>query len=61
MFSLREDLNLETSKLFRIRSSILKEGWQDEIMEKLLGEIYGVMSMVDVGLDTKNKINFQQV
>ena len=30
-------------------------------MEKLLGEIYGVMSMVDVGLDTKNKINFQQV
>ena len=61
MFSLKEDLNLETSKLFWIRSSILKEGWQDEIMEKLLGEIYGVISMVDVGLDTKNKINFQQV
>ena len=39
MFSLREGLNLEMSKLSRIRSSKLEEEWQDEIMEKSLGEI----------------------
>ena len=33
MFSLREGLNLE------MRSSKLEEEWQDEIMEKSLGEI----------------------
>ena len=46
MFSLREGLKLEISKLSRIRSSILEKEWQDEI-----GEIVrwnGVMSMVDV-------------
>ena len=39
LFSLREVLNLETSKLSRIRSSILEEEWQDEIMEKSSGEM----------------------
>ena len=39
MFSLREGLNLEMSKLSRIRSSKLEEEWQDEIMEKPLGEM----------------------
>ena len=39
MFSLREGLNLEMSKLSWIRSSILEEEWQDEIMEKSLGEM----------------------
>ena len=41
MFSLREGLhvNLEISKLSRISSLILEEEWEEEIIEKLLGEI----------------------
>ena len=37
IFSLRESLNLEMSKLSRMKSSILEEEGQDEIMEKALG------------------------
>ena len=39
MFSLREGLNLEMNKFSRIRSSILEEEGQDEIMEKSSGEM----------------------
>ena len=50
---LRKGWNLEMSKLSRIKSSILEEEWQDEIVEKSVGVIYGVMSMVDVCLDAR--------
>ena len=49
MFSLRESLNLEMSKLSRIRSSKLEEGWQPG---RNNGEIEVVVSFLPVKGET---------